>query len=100
MANILSYLWFSQFTFQHSKLRAFNFVSPRTGTKSDFLRKYKQTKARPFSFQAVELVLPKELCLIPFSSQHTTGDFLTHLQYQALNFSAPTIKETASDRSN
>lgn len=78
MANILSYLWFCQFTFQHSKLRAFYLVSPRTGTKSDFLHKYKQTKARPFSFQAVELVLPKELCSITFSRKHTALRIFSH----------------------
>lgn len=86
MANILSYLWSCRFTFQHSKWRAFYLLSPKTGTKSDFLLKYKQTKAWPFSFQAEEFLLPKEACLIHFSRKCAALGILSHTCESKLYF--------------
>lgn len=64
--------------FSTQQIKAFYLVSPKTGTKSYSLLKYKETKSWPFSFQPDELLLPKEACLIHFSRKHAALGIFSH----------------------
>lgn len=86
--NILSYLRLCQFTFQYNKQRTLYSVSPQIGTESAFLPKLKnkRAKARPFSFQAEELLLSEDTSVTNFSRERATFGTFSHTCDSKIDF--------------